>query len=421
MTDMRSSSSGAGSSGHSFGTRAVTAMFDSRSDAEDAVDALIEAGFSRSDVRLVPGHEKDADTGDSLTGSTGSGSSTMGSSTSGYTSGSDTSYRGHEEGRGFWESLSDFFFPDEDRYSYAEGLRRGGYLVTVNTTESNHDQAVDILDDEGTIDLDEREDEWRTQGWGGYSGSSDTGAGSMGSTSTTTPGVGYTGVGTSGSSGSAMDTSSAGSTRLGSGTGTGMGSPNAGTIGSDDTGAAESSGGYGRSSIPDAGEGAGTTGLGSSSGLGSTQRDRSGMDKSGDWATSRGADRESEEVIPLAEERLNVGKREVGGGRVRVRSYVVERPVEEQVSLRREHVDVQRRPVDRAMGAGEDAFRERTVEMNERSEQPVVSKDARIREEVSLRKNVDTQNQTISDTVRRTEVEVEDERSKSDDASRRRS
>ena len=59
MTDMRSSSSGAGSSGRSFGTRAVTAMFDSRSDAEDAVDALIEAGFSREDVRLVPGYEKD--------------------------------------------------------------------------------------------------------------------------------------------------------------------------------------------------------------------------------------------------------------------------------------------------------------------------------------------------------------------------
>ena len=72
--------------------------------------------------------------------------------------------------------------------------------------------------------------------------------------------------------------------------------------------------------------------LAGSSGLAATQRERSGMDQSGDWATSRGADREGEQVIPLAEEQLNVGKREVGGGRVRVRSYVVERPVEEQVS-----------------------------------------------------------------------------------------
>lgn len=390
MTDMRSSSSGSGSSGRSFGTRAVTAMFDSRSDAEDAIEALVEAGFSREDVRLVPGYEKDSDvsgSGSSTSGYTGSGSATS--------SRSDTSSRGHEEGRGFWESLSDFFFPEEDRYSYAEGLRRGGYLVTVNTTEANHDQAVDILDDEGTIDLDEREDQWRSQGWGGYSGSSDTGVGSVGSTSTTTPGVGYTGAGTGGGAGSGM----------------GMGSRSGSTLRPDDTGAPATSGGYGRSSVPETRE----------SGLAGTQRERSGMDKSGDWATSRGSDREGEQVIPLAEEQLNVGKREVGGGRVRVRSYVVERPVEEQVSLRREHVDVQRRPVDRALGAGEDAFKDRTVEMNERSEQPVVSKDARIREEVVLRKDVGSENRTVSDTVRRTEVEVDDQRSKTDDASRRRS
>jgi uncharacterized protein (TIGR02271 family) len=368
MTDMRSSASGSGSSSRSFGTRAVTAMFDSRSDAEDAVEELVEAGFAREDIRLVPGYERDSDI------ETSGGMRSSG--TSSYTgAGSDTSYRGPEDNRGFWESLSDFFFPDEDRYSYAEGLRRGGYLVTVNTTEANHDQAVDILDDEGTIDLDEREDQWRAQGWGGYGGSSDTGAGSMSSTSTTTPGVGYTGVGATGA------------------------------------GAAGTSGGMGTSGVPETG----------GSGLGSTQRERSGMDQSGDWATSRGADREGEQVIPLAEEQLNVGKREVGGGRVRVRSYVVERPVEEQVALRREHVDVQRRAVDRAVGTGDDAFRERTIEMDERSEQPVVSKDARIREEVVVRKDVGTEQHKVSDTVRRTEVEVDDQRSSKDDATRRRS
>ena len=44
-------------------------------------------------------------------------------------------------------------------------------------------------------------------------------------------------------------------------------------------------------------------------------------------------------TIPVVEEDLRVGKREVGGGRVRVRSYVTERPVEEQVELRQERVD----------------------------------------------------------------------------------
>ena len=85
-------------------------------------------------------------------------------------------------------------------------------------------------------------------------------------------------------------------------------------------------------------------------------------------------------------------------------------PVSEQVDLRDERVTIERRPVDRSIPAGEEAFRERTVEMEERREEPVVSKEARIREEVVVNKDVDTRRETVSDTVRRTEVEVEDER-----------
>jgi hypothetical protein len=72
-----------------------------------------------------------------------------------------------------------------------------------------------------------------------------------------------------------------------------------------------------------------------------------------------GTDRE--ERIPVAEERLNVGKREVNQGRVRVRSYVVETPVQEQVNLRQEHVSVERRPVDRPVTGKENLFQERTM------------------------------------------------------------
>jgi len=118
-------------------------------------------------------------------------------------------------------------------------------------------------------------------------------------------------------------------------------------------------------------------------------------------------------VIPVAEEKLSVGKREVGGGRVRVTSHVVERPVQEQVNLTEEHVDVERRPVtgDRRMAAGnDDLFRERTIEMEERTEEPVVRKEARVTEEIALRKDVEQRTETISDTVRKTEVEVQDER-----------
>ncbi|MEZ0167408.1 YsnF/AvaK domain-containing protein [Microvirga sp. TS319] len=123
---------------------------------------------------------------------------------------------------------------------------------------------------------------------------------------------------------------------------------------------------------------------------------------------------EREEVIPVAEEDLNVGKREVGRGRVRIVSHIVERPAQEQVTLREEQVNVERRPVEGTTRSGamsnDDLFRERSIEMEERAEEAVVSKEARVTEEVAVRKDVDTRTETISDTVRKTEVEIEDER-----------
>jgi len=125
---------------------------------------------------------------------------------------------------------------------------------------------------------------------------------------------------------------------------------------------------------------------------------------------ARGVGESGEERIPIVEERVVVGKRDTGLGRVRVRSYVVETPVQEQVTLREERVDIERRPVDRPVAAGDDAFRERTVEAAARREEAVVSKEARVTEEVVVRKTADERTETVRDTVRRTEVEVEDER-----------
>jgi len=90
---------------------------------------------------------------------------------------------------------------------------------------------------------------------------------------------------------------------------------------------------------------------------------------------------------------------------------VVEAPVEEQVNLRQERVDVERRPLDRPVDASSDAlFRERTIEAEERAEQPVVNKEARVKEELVVNKDVEQRTETVRDTVRRTEVEVDDER-----------
>jgi uncharacterized protein (TIGR02271 family) len=120
---------------------------------------------------------------------------------------------------------------------------------------------------------------------------------------------------------------------------------------------------------------------------------------------------DDEASIPVVEERLRVGKREVGHGRVRIRSYVVETPVQEQVTLHQERVNVERRPVDRPLtGADEALFQERTIEATETAEEAVVAKEARVVGEVALRKTAEERTETIRDTVRRTEVEVDDDR-----------
>ena len=114
-----------------------------------------------------------------------------------------------------------------------------------------------------------------------------------------------------------------------------------------------------------------------------------------------------EEVIPVVEERLKVGKRPVSRGGVRVYTHVDERPVEEQVSLREERVHVDRRPVDRAVSATDEAFRDREIEVTATSEEVVVAKEARVVEEVAIGKEVGERVETVRDSVRRTEVEVE--------------
>lgn len=118
---------------------------------------------------------------------------------------------------------------------------------------------------------------------------------------------------------------------------------------------------------------------------------------------------DGEEIIPVVEEQLRIGKRETAHGRVRVRSYVVETPVEEQVTLHHERVQVERRPVDRPVDAAA-AFQDRTIEATETAEEAVVAKEVRVREEVVIRKTADDETRTVSDTVRHTEVEVDDDR-----------
>ena len=131
-------------------------------------------------------------------------------------------------------------------------------------------------------------------------------------------------------------------------------------------------------------------------------------------ATDRTATRSTgmsgeEEVIPIAEERLRVGKRDVGRGSVHVRAYTREMPVEERVSLRDEHVHVERRPATGTMtgSEAEAAFRDRDITVEEHDEEAVVTKEAQVTEEVVVSKDVEVHEEVVRDTVRKTEVDVD--------------
>jgi uncharacterized protein (TIGR02271 family) len=112
-----------------------------------------------------------------------------------------------------------------------------------------------------------------------------------------------------------------------------------------------------------------------------------------------------EEVIPLGEEVLEVTKRTENRGTARIRRYVVETEVEEQVTLQSERVVVERRrPVsDKVTG---EIFAEMTVEVVETAEVPVVNKRARLREEIVVRTERTQRVETVKETVRRDEVEI---------------
>jgi uncharacterized protein (TIGR02271 family) len=115
---------------------------------------------------------------------------------------------------------------------------------------------------------------------------------------------------------------------------------------------------------------------------------------------------EAEEVIPLGEEVLEVGKRTANRGTARVHRYVVETQVEEQVSLQSERVVVERRrPVDDKV-TGE-VLTEMTVEVTETEEVPVVGKRTRLREEVVVRTERTQRVETVRGTVRRDEVDIQ--------------
>lgn len=261
----------------------VVGLIESRSEAERVVHDLMSEGFPRERIHVVAGEAEPEET--------------------------ESGFRGLLVKLGLLESQrKNLGLPAEHVGYYSEGVRRGGYLVTVDADEAKVDQAVDVLEDHGAVNIEERAAEWQKSGW------------------------------------------------------------------SNPAAAMRAAAGTGRTTQP------------SASPIGTGQEAR----------------------IPVVEEELKVGKRAVRRGGVRVYSHITERPASESIVLREEHVTVERHPVDRPLsGADIGAFKEGTIELTETAEEAVAAKEARVVEEVVVSKEATERTETIKDTVRRTDVEVE--------------
>ena len=163
------------------------------------------------------------------------------------------------------ETLADLGVPYDEAYAYAEGVRRGGALVVVESSDDRAERGMAILRRLHPVDIHERTAQWRQEGWTGYDATA----------MTSTP------------------ASAATPTRS------------------------------------------------------SQEQARAKTRVADQGASTRRVEGQEEITIPVVEEDIAIGTREVERGHVRIYSRVTEQPVEESVRLREEKVTVERRPVDR--------------------------------------------------------------------------
>jgi uncharacterized protein (TIGR02271 family) len=380
----------------------LVAVFDNRSDAQSAMDELLASGFSRTDVNV------------SSADPTG-----QASSLSGDVPGIDQT---HEEGIG--ASIKHFFTglfgSDSDTHAsqYSDAVTRGHHVLTLTTqSEPEVERAADVIERFGPVDIDERHD---------LTGSAASlGAGAYQPQSSALSGGSMAGASMqSGSQSLSQQSALPPGTEPGSLQGTPdnnlyFGTQNTGdNVPRDTSTFQETQGRSLQSGDLDDGIGRDADGLRASSGsLQGTASLQGSNDASlgGTAVTGQSMQRDlsqssdnTSRAIPVVQEELKVGKREVQRGGVRVFSRVVETPVDQTIGLREEHVNVERRPVDQPISSADaTAFKEQSFELRETAEEAVVQKSARVVEEVLVGKEVSQRQEQIHDTVRHTEVQVE--------------
>lgn len=273
----------------------IVGIFDDNTQARAAVKALSEAGVKQGDIHIA----RNEPTGE------------------GYTKYGGANSKDYDTGESIGDKISDFFgnmfgasddpTVREESDIYAESVRRGSIAVAVNVEDTMVDQAADILNDNGAVDVERRAAQYRAAGYKNYD---------------------------------------------------------------------ESAPAYSAEQ---------------------TETEFKSFAEQGEVA------------LPVIEEQLNVGKRVVQRGGVRIHTHITERPVEESVTLREENVTVNRRDVNREVSDADVAnFKDGEFTVTTQGEEAVVGKQSRVVEEVVVGKNVTEHEETVSDSVKRTDVEVEE-------------
>jgi uncharacterized protein (TIGR02271 family) len=125
------------------------------------------------------------------------------------------------------------------------------------------------------------------------------------------------------------------------------------------------------------------------------------------YATGRtDLSQEDQRSIQLSEEELQVGKRQVEAGRVRLRKVVRTERREVPVELRREEIEIERVNASGAAVPG-NAFQEEEIEVPVMREEAVTAKEAHVTGQVNVNKTVETEQQTVSGDIRKEDVEVD--------------
>lgn len=127
-------------------------------------------------------------------------------------------------------------------------------------------------------------------------------------------------------------------------------------------------------------------------------------------AQARTTGETTETRMPLHEEEIKVGKRTVEAGGIRLRKIVRSETVQQPVQVKREDIVVERVPSRGEREPAGKAFEGEDVFIPLRREEPVIEKETHVREEVRARKTSDVERETVRGTVRKEDVEVEDQR-----------